>query len=204
MIYKFREIWKTVVIDGVEHPRYQVSNLGRVKCLDWGGYGKPRLCKLIVNSCGYAVVYIDGVPKRVHRLVSETFIPNPQNKKEVDHVDTNRRNNCVWNLRWATRKENCNNPLSRKNMSDNAAMLGKFGTEHNRSVTIVQLYLNGKFIKKWSAAREVERELGISNSHIIKCCRGKKKSAGGYRWMYYSDYAKLLRKRSLSEIKPLF
>lgn len=198
MIYRFREIWKTVVIDGVEHPRYQVSNLGRVKCLNWNNTGKPRLCKLNKNSAGYLNVGIDRVKYLVHRLVAEAFIPNPNNKPEVDHVDTNRQNNCIFNMRFCTRKENCNNPLSLKHYS------GRFGSEHNRSIPIIQLTLDGKFIKKWSCAAEVERELGINSSSITACCRGKRNKAGGYRWMYYSDYTKSFKKRSLSEIKSLF
>ena len=159
MIYKFKEIWKTVVIDGVEKPRYMVSNLGRVKCLDWNKTGKPRICRLTKMRDGYLTVKIDRVPKYVHRLVAETFIPNPQHKKEVDHVDTTRQNNCVFNIRWATMEENRNNPLSLKHYSENNPKhwLGKFGAEHNRSIAIVQLTLGRQFVKKWSCGADVLR-----------------------------------------------
>lgn len=55
---------------------------------------------------------------KVHRAVAELFIPNPENKQCVDHIDTDRHNNAVWNLRWCTQKENCNNPLTKKHISD--------------------------------------------------------------------------------------
>lgn len=199
------EKWKTVVIDGVEHPRYKVSSLGRVICLNWRNTGKPRLCKLGKNITGYLQVCIDGVTKGVHRIVAEAFIPNPQNKKDVDHINTVRTDNRVENLRWATREENCNNPLSVKHCSENAykPMLGKFGDEHNRSIPIVQLTLDSKFIKKWACGYEAQRELGIDRSSIIQCCKGKQKSAGGYRWMYYDDWLKVC-KRKPEDIKPLF
>ena len=213
----FKEFWRTAVIDGVENPRYMVSNFGKVKCLSWGKTGKERLCKLYVNSEGYLVVGIDGVVKRVHRIVAETFIPNNKEHKQcIDHTTTRKQDNIVLldddgktilysSIRWVSQRENCNNPLSIKNYSKNASkpMLGKLGDEHNRSVAIVQLTFDEKFIRKWGAAMESERELGINNGNIIRCCKGKLKSAGGYKWMYLSDFQKVC-KRSISEIKPLF
>lgn len=199
-----KEIWKTVVIDGVEHPRYKLSSFGRVICLKWNNTGKPRLCRLTKMRDGYLQVRIDGVCKLVHRIVAETFIQNPEGKPEVDHINTIRNDNRVENLKWVTYEENNNNPLSIKNMSENARkpMLGKLGAEHHRSIPIVQLSLNGQFIKKWACASVVQRELGINQGCITSCCKGKRKSAGGYRWMYYEDWKK--QRRSIADISPLF
>lgn len=201
-----KDFWRTAVVDGKENPRYKVSRDGRIICLNWKRMGKPRLCKLTANGQGYLMVGIDGVLKRVHRIVAETFIPNPEFKPCIDHINTVRTDNRVENLRWVTQRENCNNPLSRKNMSENAPklMLDKFGAEHNRSIQIVQLSLDRKFIKKWDAAMEVQRELGIKQGNISSCCRGRLKQTGGFRWMFYSDWLKTRRKKSLKDIKPLF
>ena len=73
------------------HPRYLVSTLGRVKSLDYRGTGKERICKLSADSDGYLKVRIDGVHKRVHRLVLSSFMPNPQNKPEVEHNHSEHR-----------------------------------------------------------------------------------------------------------------
>ena len=205
------EYWRTVVIDGVENPRYKVSNLGRVKCLNWKRTGKERICKLSVNSKGYLTVKIDDVTKYVHRLLAEAFLPNPnpEEKQCIDHISTVRNLNFVIldeegtiidsSIRWCTHRENNNNPLTKKHYSENNAMLGKFGAEHPKSISIIQLNIDGQFIREWSAAREVERELGIYHGNIIRCCKGRIKSAGGFKWVYATDYQK-----HISDIKPLF
>lgn len=85
---------------------YEVSNLGRVK--KDGKIVEPRI------SGGYRVCSTF----KVSRAVAELFIPNPENKKTVDHIDTNKQNDNVNNLRWATQKENVNNPLTLQHLSD--------------------------------------------------------------------------------------
>ena len=182
--------------------RYAVSCDGQVLCLNWCRTGKPRLCRLSDNGYGYLQVGIDGVLKRVHRLVAEAFIPNPEHKPFIDHINTIRNDNRVENIRWSTAKENQNNPLTIKKMSENNSFLGKRGEKNSRSIQIVQLTFDGQFIKKWSCTAEVERELGIARQSINSCCRGRYKSAGCFKWMYYSDWVKKSKKPS--DIKPLF
>jgi len=63
-----------------------------------------------------------------------------------------------------------------------------------------RLNLDGSFIKKWSCAYEVTRKLGVSHNNICTCLRGKTKTAGGFKWIYASDY----QRKSILEIKPLF
>ena len=85
---------------------WEVSNYGRVK-----KNGEIYECKIYG---GY--LYFGGY--RVHRAVAELFIPNPDNKPEIDHIDGNPLNNHYLNLRWCTHKENCNNLITLKRMSE--------------------------------------------------------------------------------------
>lgn len=86
---------------------YQISNFGRCKI-------NGELIQLKSDRGGY--VKIGGYIK-LHRAVAELFIPNPENKPEVDHIDGNPSNNHVTNLRWVTHKENMNNPVCKQRMS---------------------------------------------------------------------------------------
>lgn len=109
---------------------YQISNLGRVKSLgktiiDSSGRKriiKERILKGGKDDKGYLYVCLckDGIHKyiKVHRLVAETFIPNPNNLPCVDHINTIRDDNRVENLRWVTYEENNNNPLTREKYKD--------------------------------------------------------------------------------------
>lgn len=101
------EYWRDVIgFEGL----YSVSSLGRVK-------GREKILKPSDNGKGYMTVclYKDGKSYRkyIHRLVAEAFIPNPDNKPQIDHIDTVKTNNSVENLRWTTPEENGNNPTTR-------------------------------------------------------------------------------------------
>ena len=115
------EEWKQI---GESH--YEVSTNGNVRNMRNNHILKALLVKKQRNYVRYDVcISIDGKPKnyKVHQLVARTWIPNPENKKEVDHIDRNTANNAVSNLRWATRSEqmrncgvSCNNKLGQRNI----------------------------------------------------------------------------------------
>ena len=181
-----KEIWKN--IEG--YPDYQVSNMGRVKSL---GNNKTRKEKIMSydNNKGYNRIQLckDGKTKhfRIHRLVAQAFLPNPNNLPEVNHINEDKTDNRVSNLEWCNREYNIN-----------------YGTHNKRiakanSIPILQFSKDGEFVRKWDSAMQVERELGFYNSYISRCLKGKCKLAYGYKWCYH--YKSLWLKNHVPLIK---
>lgn len=213
------EIWRD--IKGYEG-KYKVSNLGRVKSVrrfERSGSGfkeiKAKILALVVDKKGYKRIGLsDNIYKHstklVHFLVAQAFIPNPENKPCIDHINTNPSDNRVENLRWVTPKENRNNPLTKEhikkslkgivrseefktkvstsmkgmNSGKDNPMYGKYSKEHPQSKPILQYTLDGVLVREWDCARDVYRELGIQFQNISKCCLGIRSKAGGYKWTY--------------------
>ena len=160
------EIW--CPIKGYEG-LYEVSYQGRVKSLK---FGKERILKPLRHTSGYLQVNLckNGEVKHclVHRLVAQTFIPNPDNLPEVNHKDENKTNNKVSNLEFCDAKYNIN-----------------YGTRNDRcSKPVLQFTKDGEFVKEWKSSTDVERNLGFAQQHISSCCTGKRKSANGFVWKY--------------------
>jgi len=165
------EIWKD--IPGYEG-LYQISNEGRGKSFGGKRYNVERIIKGgISRGYLYLGLWKDGCYhlKSVHRLVAEAFIPNPDNKPQVDHINGNRLDNRADNLRWCTAKENSNNPITKQRMSDSAK---------NK---VYQYTLEGELIKVWSSTKECGKN-GFIQALVSACCVGKRKTHKGYRWSY--------------------
>lgn len=170
--------------------KYQVSNLGKVKSLPKKrGFGKGYTCKELILkpslNMGYpAIVLCNGINKliTIHRLVAITFIPNPKNKKTVNHKNGIKTDNQVDNLEWATQLEN--NLHSFRKLGRKSGMFGKYGKNHNRSKAVFQFTKNGDLVSQYGSILEAKRKTGICNTNISFACKGKYKSAGGYIWKY--------------------
>lgn len=164
------EEWRD--IEGYEG-LYQVSNEGKIK----NQYGKIMKHYLAGKDKDYHYVKLhkNKIIKSflVSRLVATTFIPNPENKPQIDHISGDKNVNTVENLRWVSQIENLANPTTRAKRFNN----GK--TSHQ----VYQYTLDGELVKIWPSMHEAERA-GFGRKEIKKCCLGILKQHKGYKWSF--------------------
>lgn len=179
-----KEIWKD--IPGYEGC-YQASNLGNIKSIP--RYVSNHTGMLLVkeklitqrkNKQGYMICYLSKNAKdecfRVHRLIAKTFIPNPENKPQVNHIDGNKSNNRLENLEWCTNSENQIHAF--KNGLN--YVTGRAG-KPKRKVEQIDMNTNC-VIKVFESIAQAQRETNSKN--IGMCCRGERNFANGYKWRY--------------------
>lgn len=219
------EIWKD--IEGYEG-LYQVSNEGRVKSCEReieylvkskykGKRSFPSvLIKTWKNSSGYIIadLWKNGktVKYTIHRLVAEAFIPNPQNKPCIDHINAIKEDNRVENLRWTTHQENMNNPLTKKKLSDthknkkqdwlhteetykkiSKSLKGrKINDETKEKISkansklVYQYNLEGELVAVYKSSVEASIKTGFPQAQISKYAHGKYFSRN--KWYFKNEY----------------
>lgn len=121
--------------------------------------GYPRLLIRKQGKCYH---------KNIHRLVAETFIPNPNGYKEVDHIDHNKQNNHVSNLRWVTHSENMKNKKSKS----------------CKRKPVIQYDLNNNKIAEYKSVHDASKKLGIHHARLYEVAEGTRKQIKGYIFKY--------------------
>ena len=203
------EEWKDIVIEknGVVYNytnKYQVSNFGRLRALNFHRSGYSKLLKLRNTSDGYLQVGLrkDGKQTmfRVHRLVANAFIENPNNLPVVNHKDENKQNNNVDNLEWCTVEHNNTYGSRVENMAkthtgmkrsqdtcDNISksLKGKnTGDKNPRAKKVMCIETGYVFTTVKDAAQWCNLKWSTT---IIKCCKGEADTAGGFHWKYVEE-----------------
>lgn len=157
-------------------PNYSVSDTGLIK-------RNNKLLKPWLGSRGYLYVSLskNGKVKKfsVHRLVANAFLPKNSNALEVNHLDENKKNNCVSNLEWTTHKKNLNYGTHNSRMARTkiSQKLGK---------PVIQFDKNGNYLKRWNSAQECGRN-GFNYRHVSECCKHERKTHAGFIWKYESE-----------------
>lgn len=186
------EIWKDIKdYEGI----YQISNLGRIKTLaktvrKWDGTARraEQILKPIVQKSGYCHIGLwrNGKCKqsRMHRLVAQAFCINddPKSKTQVNHLNENKQDNRAENLEWVTPRENT---LYGNCIEKRTANRNELATNKRLKVACFDIKTNC-LVKFFNSIASASLWCGVSKNdgHITQCCKGKQKTAYGYRWQY--------------------
>ena len=169
------EIWRPVG----ENDNYIVSNTGRIRRFNSDKDHSVR------DRKGYLTVdlYRDSerVTRRVHRLVAEAFVPNPDGKSQVNHRDGNRHNNDAANLEWVTASENCRHAWDNGLMKPSYSMLGRKNPNAGRKGKPFRIVETGEV---FNTLKECEEAIDGNNRHINDCLQGRQNTHRGYHFEY--------------------
>lgn len=165
-------------IDGFAN--YSVSDSGQIR-----NDKRQSLKNPVMDKDGYLKVDLYNHGKRstqrIHRLVGEAFVDNPDNKQQVNHKDGNKRNNSISNLEWATPKENMEHAVANGLFVASRGMLGKKNPNAGRPGKPIRIIETGEV---FSSITECEKAISGNNRHICDCLSGRQNSHRGYHFEY--------------------
>lgn len=181
------EIWKIIE----DYPNYEISTYGNIRSIDrdyidtWGRlyHKKGQLIKqqIQISKGNYTQVMVNLLKGHeyhrliVSRLVAKTFIPNPNNFPQVNHIDEDSTNNNVNNLEWCTCQYNVTY----------GTYMERRSKANSKSIDVYDI--NGNFIETLNSGIEVSEKYGVSRGFISSVCNGSKKSAKNYIFKFHSN-----------------
>lgn len=175
----------------IDFPLHFITDTGDVYSRHSDAYhnvnGRIKKLKTEISKCGYVRVTLckDGhkYKKAVHRLVAEAFIPNPENKPQVNHKNGIKTDNRAVNLEWVTASENIIHKFRVLKTQHPRPNKGRFGVMNKCSKPVCQIK-DGKIIESFCSVTEASHITRIPSSSISSCLNGRYKTAGGYQWIF--------------------
>ena len=168
-----------VLVKDADYPIY-ISD--KIEFISFAKYPKGKLLKITFQHGFYPVINLrmngEKNSRLVHRLVGNAFIPNPDNKPQINHKDGDKNNYQIDNLEWSTDQEN-------KLHAHSTGLIKPSKNERSPlSKPIIQYTKQGEFVKEWPCGEEVLRQPEFKRSHIRHVASGKRKTASGFIWKF--------------------
>lgn len=145
-----------------------------------------KIISICITGRGYNAVTLNKKMHLLHRLVAIHFVPNPENKPQVNHKDGNKLNNHKDNLEWCTGSENMIHAY-KTGLQTPSEKQKKATSAHNKknySKRVIQKNVNGDIIAEYESASEAARQTGFCQTHISSVCRGKVKLCHTFKFEY--------------------
>lgn len=182
-------------------PRYKASTEGRI--FSYTNPKKPKMLRPSLDGSGYPVVALmkDGkrLTRKVARLVAITWIPNPDNKPQVDHISTVKTDSRACNLRWCTPSENALNQITHERLTKRLQQMAV-----ERSYTVFTYTKDYEQVSAFTSTAEAARQLSYSQGNLSSCCQGSLPTYKGLIWSYDPELTEEKRKLLEEQAKEKF